>query len=124
MNQREETAGLVNESTFPGGNYWEHEEHQSGSGFDRIKKTAADKLRRAADTLQQQSERPDINENYGHYGQRAADWLDRTADYVGELDPKQIRTDLEEQVRRNPGRTLLIAGGVGLLLGAMLRGRR
>lgn len=123
MNQREETAELVNDSAFPG-NDWERAERQGGSSFDRVKQTAADKLRRAAATLHEQSERPDINENYGYYGQRTADWLERTADYVGELDPKQIRTDLEAQARRNPGRTLLIAGGVGLLLGAMLRGRR
>jgi hypothetical protein len=123
MNEREQTAELVNDSAFPSA-YWEHKERQGGLSFDRIKRTTADKLRHAADTLHQQSERPEINENYGYYGQRAADWLERTADYVGELDPKQIRTDLEERVRRNPGRTLLIAGGVGLLLGAMLRGRR
>ena len=120
MNQREETAGLINDSVLPDSNYWEREERQDGSSFDRIKQTAADKLRRAANTVQQQSERVGVSRDYG---QRAADWLDRTADYVGEFDPKQVRSDLEEQVRRNPGRTLLIAGGVGLLLGAMLRRR-
>ena len=120
MNQREETTGLINDSALPGGNYWEREERQADSSFDRIKQTAADKLRRAAGSLQQQGERVGISQDYG---QRAADWLDRTADYVGEFDPKQVRADLEEQVRRNPGRTLLIAGGVGLLLGAMLRRR-
>jgi ElaB/YqjD/DUF883 family membrane-anchored ribosome-binding protein len=119
MNQREETTGMLNDSAFPSGNYWEGGD-QGGSGFDRIKRTAADKLRRAADTLQQQGGRAGLNQEYG---QRAADWLDRTADYVGELDPKQIRTDLENRVRRNPGSTLLIAGGVGLLLGALLRRR-
>src|SRR5262245_47162834 len=123
MNQREETAGLVNEAAFSSGNYWEQQEPQTGSSFDRIKRTAADKLHRAAETLHQQSERAS-NQDYGYYGQRAADWLDRTADYVGEFDPKQVRTDLEDQVRRNPGRTLLIAGGVGLLLGALVRRRR
>ncbi len=120
MNQREETAGLINDSALSGGNYWEREERQSESSFDQIKHTAADKLRRAAETLQQQSERVGLRQDYG---QRAADWLDRTADYVGEFDPKQVKADLEEQVRRNPGRTLLIAGGVGLLLGAILRRR-
>ena len=54
---------------------------------------------------------------------QAADWLDRSADYVRDFDPQQVKTDVENQVRRHPGRSLLIAGAAGLLLGALLRRR-
>jgi ElaB/YqjD/DUF883 family membrane-anchored ribosome-binding protein len=56
-------------------------------------------------------------------GNRAADWLERSADYVKDVEPQQIRSDIESQVRRHPGRSLLIAGVVGLILGRVIRGR-
>jgi ElaB/YqjD/DUF883 family membrane-anchored ribosome-binding protein len=108
-------------------NDWEREKAVNASTFDRIKSTVSEKIHKAADALHQKSERSSVNQEFGQdfsqYGHQAAEWLDRTADYVGEMNPEQIKTDLENQVRRNPGRTLLIAGGVGLLLGVLVRRR-
>ena len=56
-------------------------------------------------------------------GHRAADWLERSADYLSEMEPQRLKSDIENQVRRNPGRSLLIAGIVGLALGGLLRRR-
>jgi ElaB/YqjD/DUF883 family membrane-anchored ribosome-binding protein len=39
------------------------------------------------------------------------------------MDPQKIKTDIQDQMRRNPGRSLLIAGAAGLILGALLRRR-
>ncbi len=111
MNQREETFEPMSRS-------WEREP----STFERAKKTAAEKLQQAAQALHNQSERGG-NQELGQYGHRAADWLERTSEYVSDINPQQVKADLEKQVQRHPGRTLLIAGGIGLLLGAVLRRR-
>jgi ElaB/YqjD/DUF883 family membrane-anchored ribosome-binding protein len=39
------------------------------------------------------------------------------------MEPKKIKADITEQVRRNPGKSLLVAGAVGLILGAIFRRR-
>ena len=93
------------------------------SVLDQTKRVVADKLRNVSDQLHQQSSRNDINRELGNYGQQAAQWLDRSADYVNDMNPQKIKDDVKNQVKANPGRTLLIAGGIGLLLGAVLRRR-
>jgi hypothetical protein len=50
----------------------------------------------------------------------AADAMERTAQFLREGD---LKATIENQVRTNPARTLLIAVGVGYLLGKALRGR-
>lgn len=91
------------------------------STFKQLSGTVADKLHAAAQTLHQKAARSDQQSDLAQYENRAADWLDRAADYTGNLEPQQLRSDIESQVRRNPGRSLLIAGVAGLLIGRMLR---
>lgn len=93
-----------------------------GSGLDNVRSTLADKLRAAAETMRQKTATSDAGETSGLGGQ-ASDWLDRSAKYVDEFDPQQLKEDLSTEVRRNPGRSLLIAGAAGLILGAILRRR-
>jgi ElaB/YqjD/DUF883 family membrane-anchored ribosome-binding protein len=103
------------------------EETQGGghreSTFKQIRSTVADKLQAAAQTLHAKADRPGQQAELTAYGHRAADWLERSADYVNEIEPQRIKSDLENQVRRNPGRSLLVAGIVGLALGGLLRRR-
>jgi ElaB/YqjD/DUF883 family membrane-anchored ribosome-binding protein len=47
--------------------------------------------------------------------------LSDAASYVRDVDPQQIKTDIQDEVKRNPGRALLIAGAAGLLLGVLFR---
>lgn len=61
------------------------------------------------------------NEAVGQLGTRAADALQGTANFLREGD---IKASIEEQVRTNPARTLLVALGVGYVLGKALRGSR
>ncbi len=98
--------------------------------FDRAKKTTSEKLRQAAQTLHEKSESSSGQLNsqtkeleLGKYGHQAADWLDKTADYVSDVNSDKIKKDLTKQLQQNPGRTLLIAGGVGIILGAIFRRR-
>ena len=106
-----------------GSNYGSNPQ-RGGSTFDRIKVTVADKLKQAAEALEQKTagagERPTA---VAGYGSQAAGWLNSSADYIRDMDPKQVKTDVQNEVRRNPGRSLLIAGAAGLILGALFRRR-
>ncbi|HWP44603.1 MAG TPA: DUF883 C-terminal domain-containing protein [Blastocatellia bacterium] len=102
----------------------EREEMAGRSTFDSIKTTVADKLETAASAIRQkarEAEKPDSG--LMGYGNQASEWLDSSASYIREMDPQKVKADIQEQVRRNPGRSLLIAGAAGLILGALLRRR-
>jgi ElaB/YqjD/DUF883 family membrane-anchored ribosome-binding protein len=92
----------------------------SGSKLDNIKTTVADKLESAAEALRQKSGQ---SSNRAGYVNQASDWLNQTADYVRGIEPAQIKSDIQQQVHSNPGRSLLIAGAAGLALGILLRRR-
>ncbi len=96
---------------------------RGNSTFNQVKSTVADKLHSAAKTLHQTAERGDQQGDLSTFGHRAAGWLENSADYVSEIEPERVRRDLENHVRKNPGRTLLIAGAIGLVLGGLLRRR-
>ena len=97
---------------------------RGGKTFDRIKVTVADKLKQAADTLQQKSAQTGERSNaMGGYGNQAAGWLNSSADYIRDMEPQRLKSDIQNEVRRNPGRSLLIAGAAGLILGALFRRR-
>ena len=57
----------------------------------------------------------------GRYGHSAARALERSADYVRDLDLEQLKQDATAKVKRNPGTSLLIAAGIGFILGGMLK---
>ena len=88
--------------------------------LETIKDTVADKLHAAAGTIQQKAAQSQENAIAGYAG-HAAGWLDDAAEYVREVDPQKLKSDLQNQVKRNPGRSLLVAGAAGLLLGILLR---
>ena len=48
---------------------------------------------------------------------RVAGGMDAAADWIRETDLDSLKTGLERQVKEHPGRTLLIAAGLGYLLG-------
>ena len=52
---------------------------------------------------------------------KVATGMDATADWLREADLAGLRTSIEGQVKEHPGRTLLIAAGLGYLLGKALR---
>ncbi len=95
-----------------------------GASADRIQTRIADKLHQAADTLfGQQTKDTPTPRGEGNLGSQARTWLHHSADYIEQIEPEKIKTDLTEQVRRNPGRSLLVAGAAGLILGAIFRRR-
>jgi ElaB/YqjD/DUF883 family membrane-anchored ribosome-binding protein len=103
---------------------------------DRVKRRAAESAHRGfeqfADRLDDVAERIDrlASDRLGGSGtrERAADaahstagWIAGVSDYLREADLDELRSELEDQVRRNPLRSVLIAVGAGWLLGRIIR---
>jgi hypothetical protein len=97
--------------TSPGG---------GSSTLDNIKTTVADKLKSAAQAL---GEKGGQDSTVSQYAGQASGWLNNAADYVRDIEPQQVKADIQKQVRTNPGRSLLIAGIAGLVLGTLFRRR-
>jgi hypothetical protein len=95
---------------------------ETGSTFDRVRFTVADLLSEAAETIHIKSAGAGSSD-IANLGDRAANWLEHSAGYVRDMDPQQLRSDIEDTIRRNPGRSLIIAGVIGLVLGSVLRRR-
>ena len=53
--------------------------------------------------------------------ERVAGGMEATADWLRDADLDSLKTSVERQVKEHPGRTLLIAVGVGYLLGKAFR---
>ena len=88
------------------------------SKLDNIKSTVADKLQSAAGAIKQRAEGQSA---VSGVADKASTMLNDAASYVRDVDPQQIKTDIQDEVKRNPGRALLIAGAAGLLLGVLFR---
>ena len=88
-----------------------------------IRTSLATLLHRAAEALHQKSSGGGLRQARSEGLGQAADWLDQSADYVKQADMQQVKADVANQIRRNPGRSLLVAGAVGLFLGALIRRR-
>jgi hypothetical protein len=56
-------------------------------------------------------------------GDRVADGMQATADWIRDADLDNLKQGVERQVKEHPGRTLLIAVGLGYLLGKAFRNR-
>jgi ElaB/YqjD/DUF883 family membrane-anchored ribosome-binding protein len=99
-----------------------------------LKSTLADKLEAGANSLRQQGQggaqqfagvgtdgtatASTSNDQLSRLATPAADAMQKTADFLRNGD---LQATIENQVRTNPARTLLVAVGVGYLLGKALR---
>jgi ElaB/YqjD/DUF883 family membrane-anchored ribosome-binding protein len=91
------------------------------TNFARIKAQIADKLRQAAETLHGKAEGNQMPREAANFSSHATAWLHNSADYIEGMEPKKIKDDITERVRRNPGKSLLVAAAAGLILGAIFR---
>jgi hypothetical protein len=101
-----------------------HESRASHSKPDGIKQAISDNLRKAAKAVGDKAADPQMEDTAtARYGRQVSSWLNASADYVSDINAEKVKSDLQHQIRQNPGRSLLIAGAVGLLLGSLLRRR-
>jgi ElaB/YqjD/DUF883 family membrane-anchored ribosome-binding protein len=55
---------------------------------------------------------------------RVAGGMQASADWIRDADIDGLKTGIERQVKEHPGRTLLIAAGLGYLIGRAFRGEK
>ena len=99
----------------------------------QLKATLADRLEAGANSLRQPQggqaqfagadggTAAEANPQLAQLRTTGADVMQKTATFLREGD---LRATVEEQMRTNPGRTLLIAVGLGYVLGKAIRGDR
>ena len=61
------------------------------------------------------------DERFGQVPDKVAGGMHATANWLREADLDNLKTSIEGQVREHPGRTLLIAVGLGYLMGKAFR---
>jgi ElaB/YqjD/DUF883 family membrane-anchored ribosome-binding protein len=93
------------------------------TGFENVKNSIADKLHSAAERLGEKGAEQDAQSAQAKYGKQASEWLDQSAEYVRKFDYKQTDAGIRAYVKQSPGRSLFIAGAVGLVIGAVVRRR-
>jgi ElaB/YqjD/DUF883 family membrane-anchored ribosome-binding protein len=104
-----------------------------------MKNSLADVLHSGADKLRQRSNAPastggqlagatdtgavavPTDNRTAQVTNRVATGMDAAADWLRDADLDGLKTGLERQVKEHPGRTLLIAAGLGYLLGKAFR---
>ncbi|MHB8057998.1 MAG: hypothetical protein ACYDHC_08900 [Desulfuromonadaceae bacterium] len=92
-------------------------------GCENVKTMIADKLHKVAETLCRKAAGRDESSGMAQYVKQASELLEQSAGYVRQFDYKQTDAKVRDYVRQRPGRSLVVAGAVGLIIGAMLRRR-
>ena len=120
----------------------EQEPNQKGAAlevYDKLEETAAtlseravqlktqlaDRLETGASTIRQRSSNTaniddaiaTTKEKVAGAGDRVASGMEKSAEWLRDANMSTIKQGLARQVKENPGRTLLIAGAIGYLLG-------
>ena len=102
-------------------------------GAGTAKDKLADALSSGADKLRQRGGRGELSASTGtadvtvsgdgvnQVADRVAGGMQATADWLRDADLDNMRAGVERQVKEHPGRTLLIAVGLGYLLGKAFR---
>jgi ElaB/YqjD/DUF883 family membrane-anchored ribosome-binding protein len=93
------------------------------SGFENAKNIIADKLHHVAEAINEKAADQDPLCDIAQYGKQASEWLDQSAEYVRQFKYEHADAKIREYVRQSPGRSLLLAGAAGLIIGAILRRR-
>jgi ElaB/YqjD/DUF883 family membrane-anchored ribosome-binding protein len=96
---------------------------ERSSSFENYQTKIADTIHKVAEALSEKTAGPEVQSGMAHYKKQASDLLYRSEEYVREFDSTQVDAKVREYVKQSPGQSLLIAGGVGLIIGAILRRR-
>lgn len=91
--------------------------------FQTVKESVVSGVGKAAQALHEQADKATAPQ-LADLGHQTAAWLETSADYIQQAEPQKMRTDFEDKIRKNPAKSLLIAGAAGILLGAIFRRRR
>jgi ElaB/YqjD/DUF883 family membrane-anchored ribosome-binding protein len=65
-----------------------------------------------------------VSDVASHAKDYVTDKVGAVSDKIKEIDFAELSDNAKEYAKQNPGQTILISAGVGLLLGLLIRGRR
>ena len=95
----------------------------TSTGFENVKNSIAETLHNAADTLGIKAAEKDSQSGLAQFGKQASERLDQSAEFIRQFDCRPADVKIREFIRQSPGRSLLIAGTIGLIIGAIVRRR-
>ena len=90
---------------------------------ENAKNSIADKLHHVAAAIDEKAAEQGPLCDMAQYGKQASAWLDQSAEYVRQFNYEHADAKIREYVRQSPGRSVVMAGAVGLIIGAILRRR-
>lgn len=91
--------------------------------MDRAKMMLAEKLENLSAMIGEKSTGRDEQSEWAACTGEASAILHQSAEYIREFDYDQAEAEVRGYIRQQPGRCLMIAGGLGLVLGLLLRRR-
>ena len=93
------------------------------SSIEKIRDAIADTLQNTAAKLNEKADAPDAQPSMARYAKQASDWLENSAESVRGFNYEETDSKIRSYVNLNPGRSLLMAGAAGLVVGILLRRR-
>lgn len=90
---------------------------------DRLEGGASRLRQRATNTAKLDDAIATTKERVADASDRVAMGMERSADWLRNANASSFQREVERQVRENSGRTLLIAGAIGYVLGRVLKGK-
>jgi ElaB/YqjD/DUF883 family membrane-anchored ribosome-binding protein len=90
---------------------------------EEARKESAKALQKAADRLRREVREGGGDDNAVKLTDDVASSLEKTALYLKETSVPEMEQELKERVQAQPFQALLVAFGVGLLVGLIVRGR-
>ena len=90
---------------------------------DKLETSAGRLRQRATDTAKIDDAIAVTKEKVADASDRVASGMERSAEWLRNANLSAVQERLERQVRENPGRTLLIAGAIGYVLGRAFKGK-
>jgi ElaB/YqjD/DUF883 family membrane-anchored ribosome-binding protein len=90
---------------------------------DKLETSAGRLRRRATDTAKVDDAIAKTKEKVAGASERVASGMESSAEWLRNANLSSVQQKLERQVRENPGRTLLIAGAIGYVLGRAFKGK-
>jgi len=97
--------------------------HVKSQLADKLETSAGRLRQRATDTRKLDDAFATTKQRVAETSDRVATGMERSADWLRNTNMTSFQEGLERQVRQNPGRTLLIAGAIGYLLGRAFKGK-
>jgi ElaB/YqjD/DUF883 family membrane-anchored ribosome-binding protein len=116
-----ETEALAGEKTQGTTDDRQRTKTERGSG--EIQTVIANEMEKVAEFVGRKASDQETDSSISEIGKQAAGWLDQSADYVRQFEYDRAEADIREYVKKSPGRSLLIAGGIGLVIGVIMRRR-